>query len=126
MTADELIPATPNTVTNIKAFAPVYVQATYWNCDSNECNMRFRTYDDETADLVADVENDLENDQMFFSPGEGDEVSCLLKTNGKCSSNPNADMIGISVLVMNPKWVPQAIFTSGPASDVPIGIQMSG
>lgn len=117
---------TPNTATNIEAFMPVYIQGTFWNCNSTDCEMRFRTFEDTKADAVAGVDNDFTNDSQHFSPGEGDEEGCLVKTNGTCSSNPSAAMDGITVLVLNPKWVPQAIFTGGPASTVPILIQMSG
>lgn len=120
---------TPNTFTNIKAFIPVYIQATFWNCDASvpDCAMRFRTFEDAKADELAGVpKNDPTNDLMFFSPGEGAEEACLVQANGKCKSNPSAAMDGITVLVLNPKWVPQAIFTGGPASTIPILIQLSG
>jgi hypothetical protein len=117
---------TPNTFTNIKAFIPVYIQATFWNCNSTDCEMRFRSFEDAKTDELAGVDNDPLNDLEFFSPGEGDEASCLVQTPGTCKSNPTAAMDGVTALVLNPKWVPQDIFTGGPVSDVPILIQLSG
>lgn len=116
----------PNTATNIKSFIPVYIQSTFWNCDAVECNTRFRTYEDAAIDAVAMADNDPSNDLMYFSPGEGDEESCEIQGITGCKSNPSPAMDGVTVLVLNPKWVPQAIFTGGPASEIPILIQLSG
>ena len=122
----QLAGMTPNTFTNIKSFLPVYVQATFWNCNSTDCEMRFRSFEDAKTDEIAGVDNDPLNDLVHFSPGEGEEASCLVQTNGQCKSNPSAAMDGVTALVLNPKWVPQEIFTGGPDSEVPILIQLSG
>ncbi|MEN8114149.1 MAG: Tad domain-containing protein [Actinomycetota bacterium] len=111
---------TPGTATNIQEFVPVYLQSTFWNCDSVECNLRFQDYED--------VDEDLTNDRSWFAPGEGDADACLLSAetgSPKCKLSPNISFIGMSVFVLDRSWVPAEAFQGGPHEDQPVSVTLS-
>ncbi len=108
---------TPGTVTNIKRFVAVYIQATFWNCNATDCATTFQDYED--------TDTDRTNDRVYFAPGEGDADSCDPLPSGSCKNNPNIALNGFSVFVLQPDWVPDAAFGGGPGEDKPVSVILS-
>jgi hypothetical protein len=91
----------PSTATNIVEFAPVYLQASWYNCSASEC-MTF-----ESADGFLDPDSGLP--PQVLEPGEGDAEGCVVQTNGCKNITENQAVIeGVSVfLLTNEDWLPE-------------------
>ena len=132
LTNDELNVVNPNKRANIKEFVPVYIQSTFWNCNSTvddgdhdmaQCSLVFQTYEQEADELLEIVDY-----RQWFAPGEGDEEACLVSAdqgNPKCKNNPNLALRGVTVLVLDRAWVPAEAFGGGPNEKEPVTVFLS-
>lgn len=108
--------AGPGTNVNIKLFRPVYIQTTFWNCSATEC-MAFERYGDSSP-------GDPIDDPQFFSPGEGDQVGCVISGGGACKANVNLTMVGVTAWVLDEAWLPGGTLPGGPEEDQPFKVLM--
>jgi hypothetical protein len=114
--------AVPGTRVNIQSFLPVYLQAAFFNCNATEC-MVFSTYEDLDPLYPGSTPLDLSDDHMFFAPGEGDVVGCLIQNPippQTCKFNVNLSLDAITAWVLDSDWIPGFVFPGGPEEDKPV------
>ena len=98
---DDIGNISPSQATNIVEFAPVYLQASWYNCSASQC-VEFATADEWVDDEGSPPET--------FEPGEGDEAGCLPQ-GGSCKNiTVNQAVIeGITVILLtNDEWLPDS------------------
>ncbi|HSJ71239.1 MAG TPA: pilus assembly protein TadG-related protein [Acidimicrobiia bacterium] len=91
----------PSKATNIVEFAPIYLQASWYNCSANQCAEFI------TADGWVDGEG---SPPEVFEPGEGTEEGCFPQAGGcKNISVNQAQIEGITaILLTNEDWLPDS------------------
>jgi hypothetical protein len=113
MTQAQLDATTPGTAVNIKDFIPVYLHATFFNCNAGappQC-------------MVFETETGVQ--QEFFAPGQGTLEGCIVQGPG-CQPNVNLSLKGLSGWVLDRNEVPEAAFGGGPDKDKPVSVLLYG
>jgi hypothetical protein len=109
LTQAQLDATTPGTAVNIKDFIPVYLHATFFNCNAGA-----------TPQCMV-FETDTGIQREFFAPGQGTLEGCIVQGGG-CKPNVNLSLRGLTGWVLDRSEVPEEAFGGGPDQDKPVSV----